>query len=243
MTVLGPASYGLGFMAGVVSILSPCVLPIAPIVVGSALAAHRWGPVALALGLAVSFTAVGLFIATAGFAIGLDAEWFKTVAASLLVVFGLVILNSALQRRFSGAAARIGTLGDEWLQRLRIDGLRGQLVVGLLLGLIWAPCVGPTLGAASLLASQGKDLAHVALVMALFGVGAALPLVVIGAVSRGVMARSRAGLLRTGVHGKYVLGVLILSIGIFMLTGWDRAVERHLNDIAPKWLLDVTTRF
>lgn len=92
MTVLGPASYGLGFMAGVVSILSPCVLPIAPIVVGSALAAHRWGPIVLALGLTVSFTAVGLFIATAGFAIGLDAEWFKTVAASLLVVFGLVLL-------------------------------------------------------------------------------------------------------------------------------------------------------
>jgi hypothetical protein len=55
----------LAFVAGILSILSPCVLPILPIVLGAAASAHRWGPVVLAMGLAVSFVAIGLFVATA----------------------------------------------------------------------------------------------------------------------------------------------------------------------------------
>jgi len=68
---------GLAFLAGILSILSPCVLPLLPIVLGTAQAEHRLGPVALAAGLAVSFTAIGLFVATIGFAIGLDTDVFR----------------------------------------------------------------------------------------------------------------------------------------------------------------------
>ena len=137
---LGPGSYGLGFLAGVLSILSPCVLPLLPIVVGTAVAAHPLGTLALSLGLALSFTGVGLFVATIGFAIGLDAEWFRNIAAMLLIGFGVILLSGSLQQRFAGATAALGTYGDQWLRRLRIEGMGGQLVVGLLLGLVWAPC-------------------------------------------------------------------------------------------------------
>jgi len=75
--VLGAGSAGVGLMAGALSILSPCVLPLIPIVIGTATASHRFGALALALGLAISFTAVGMFVATIGFAIGLDADWFR----------------------------------------------------------------------------------------------------------------------------------------------------------------------
>src|SRR5216684_4902071 len=102
---LGWGSYGFGFLAGVLSILSPCVLPLVPIVVGTALAAHPLGAVALALGLALSFTGVGLFVATIGFAIGLDAQWFRDIAAVLLVGFGVILLSSSLQQRFADATA------------------------------------------------------------------------------------------------------------------------------------------
>ena len=75
-------------------------------------------------------------------------------------------------------------IGDRWLRRVRVEGLGGQLAVGLLLGLVWAPCVGPTLGAAATLASQGRDLGQVAVLMTVFGIGAGLPLVIIGTLSR-----------------------------------------------------------
>jgi len=240
---LGPASYGLGFLAGLLSVLSPCVLPLVPIVVATALAAHPLGALALAFGLAICFTGVGLFIATTGFAIGLDAEWFRRLASLLLIGFGALLLSGSLQQRFSTATSSLGELGDQWLRRLRIDGLGGQLLVGLLLGLVWAPCVGPTLGAATLLASQAKSLPQVALVMALFGIGAALPLAVVGSVSGRLFVRARGNLLRVGAYGKYALGGLMAVLGMLMLTGWDHSLENILTRISPPWLTELTTRF
>ena len=86
---------------------------------------------------------------------------------------------------------------------MKIDGWTGQLVVGLVLGLIWAPCVGPTLGAAATLASQGSNLVQVAAVMAVFGMGAGLPLALIGLGSRGAVAKYRGSLLQAGALGKH----------------------------------------
>jgi cytochrome c biogenesis protein CcdA len=240
---LGAGSYALGFLAGFVSILSPCVLPIAPIVVGTAVAAHPFGAIALALGLALSFTGVGLFVATVGFAIGLDADWFRQAASVLLIALGIVMVSAPLQHRFATAATSLSDVADRWLKRLHLEGLGGQLVVGLLLGVVWAPCVGPTLGAASLLASQGRNLGQVAMVMTLFGIGAAVPLAAIGALSRRVLTGARRGLLRGGSYGKAALGILMIVLGMLMLSGLDRAIEGFLVDVSPDWLINLTTRF
>jgi cytochrome c-type biogenesis protein len=240
---LGWGSYGLGLLAGALSILSPCVLPLVPIVVGTAVAAHPFGAVALAIGLALSFTAVGLFAATVGFAIGLDAEWFRNVAAVLLLGFGAVLLSGSLQRRFAHATTSLASLGDRLLHRVHVEGLSGQLIVGSLLGLVWAPCVGPTLGAAATLASQGRSLAQVALVMMVFGIGAGLPLAVIGSASRRFFAATQGNLLQVGVYGRYALGGLMLALGLMILAGWDKSLEAYLVEISPGWLTELTTRF
>jgi len=240
---LGPGSYGFGFLAGVLSLLSPCVLPLVPIVVATAVAAHPLGALALAAGLALSFTSVGLFVATIGFSIGLDAEWFRSVAAVLLVGFGVILLSATLQRRFAGATSSISTFGDRLLGRMKTDGLTGQLVVGLVLGLIWAPCVGPTLGAAATLASQSSNLGQVAVVMAAFGIGAGLPLALIGVGSRNVVLQSRSKLLKAGVLGKSLLGALMLMLGLLILTGVDKLLEAFLVSISPAWLTALTTKF
>jgi cytochrome c-type biogenesis protein len=240
---LGLGSYGFGFLAGALSILSPCVLPLIPIVFGGAVAAHRLGAVALTVGLALSFTVVGMFIATVGFAIGLDAEWFRNLAAILLVALGAVLISGMLQQRFAAATSSLSSLGDRLIARLRLKGLTGQFAVGLLLGLVWAPCVGPTLGAAATLASQGTQLPQVAGVMALFGVGAALPLVIVGNCSRAAMVRTRNTLLGAGVVGKYLLGALMLAVGVLILTGAEKAIEAWLVAVSPEWLTAITTHF
>ena len=99
-----PASFGLAFLAGLLSVLSPCVLPLLPLVLGTAASEHRLGPAALAAGLALSFVTIGLFVATIGFAVGLDTALFRTVAAVLLVGLGGVLLVPAAQERFATAA-------------------------------------------------------------------------------------------------------------------------------------------
>ena len=234
---------GFGFLAGVLSTLSPCVLPLLPLVLGAAAAAHRLGMLALTAGLVISFVAVGLFVATIGFAIGLDGEVFRIASAVMLAVVGVVLLIGALLARFAVATGGIGDAGSRLLARIAPSGLGGQFIVGLVLGAIWSPCVGPTLGAASTLAAQGKDIASVAVVMAAFGLGAALPLVVVGSLSREAMKRWRGRMMSAGSGGKYVLGGGALAVAALILTGWDHALEAALVAASPGWLVDLTTRF
>lgn len=233
----------VAFLAGVLTILSPCVLPLVPIVLGGARSEGRWGPVALGLGLATSFTVVGLFVATIGFSIGLDGDLFRRIGGALLVAVGVVLLVPALQVRLASVGGPLSTWVDGGMRRLDGRGPWGQLGLGLLMGLVWAPCVGPTLGAASLLASQGQDLGRVALTMLVFGVGAATPLVLIGLMSRQALSRLRGRMLATGSVGKYLLGGFMVAFGLLILAGADKALETWLVDISPMWLTQLTTRY
>jgi cytochrome c-type biogenesis protein len=169
---LGIGSYGLDYVTGVLSILSPCVLPLVPIVLGTASSTHRFGPLALTAGLSFSFTAIGLFIAVAGAALGIDETVFRSIAATHLILIGSILMSSGLQARLALATSGIGNWGQQWLARLTFSGLRGQFVVGSVLGAVWSPCIGPTLGAAAVLAAQGRDPVQASIVMATFGAGA-----------------------------------------------------------------------
>src|SRR5262245_51840475 len=103
------AGIALALLAGLLSTLSPCVLPLVPIVIATALGEHRLGPVALAAVLALSFVVIGLFIATVGFAAGLDTEVFRSIAAVLLILVGAVLLMPRLQLQLAAAAGPIGS--------------------------------------------------------------------------------------------------------------------------------------
>ena len=242
------ASLGLAFLAGLLSVLSPCVLPILPLVLGAAAARSRLGPAALAGGLALSFVAIGLFFATVGFALGLDAGALRQAAAIVLVLIGLVLVLPPLQARIAVAAGPVGQWTDERFggfsrgERAR-RGIGGQFGLGLLLGAVWSPCVGPTLGAASALAAEGRDLGQVTLTMLLFGIGAAMPLLVFGALSRDALMRWRGRMLSAGAGLKAALGALLIVGGVLIVTGLDRRVEAALVDASPAWLTEATTRF
>jgi cytochrome c-type biogenesis protein len=236
----GPGTYALGFFAGTASILSPCVLPILPILIATALTRHRFGAAALALGLSLSFAAVGIFVATLGASIGLDPETLRRVAAALMVLFGLVMLIAPLQAVFARASSRFSNAGQSALGAVSGDGLAGQFLIGLLLGVVWSPCVGPTLGAATTLAAQGKDLGHIAALMVLFGLGAGLPLMILGALSRTSQGRLRS-LATVGRATKLALGGLFVLLGVFILTGFDRTIETVVLSVSPEWLTALTT--
>jgi cytochrome c-type biogenesis protein len=237
------ATLGLAYLAGALSTLSPCVLPLLPIIIGSAASAHRLGPLALALGLAGSFVVVGLFAATIGFAIGIDTDAYRTVAAALLILVGVVLIVPAWQARLALAAGPMSNRAAQRLAGFSASGPWGQLWVGALLGVVWSPCVGPTLGAASLLASQAKDLPQVAATMLVFGLGASSPLIAVGMLSRAAMTRVRERLLSAGSGLKAALGLAFALIGAAIVTGLDKQIETALVEGSPQWLTDLTTRF
>jgi cytochrome c-type biogenesis protein len=236
-------TFGLAFLAGCLSTLSPCVLPLVPIVFGAAASEHRFGSVALAAGLALSFTAIGLFVATIGFAIGLDQDVLRAFGAVLLIALGIVLVLPPLQAQVATAAGPVSNWVEERFGGFDAGGLSGQFSLGLLLGAVWSPCVGPTLGAASLLAAQGKHLIQVALTMLAFGIGAGVPLALLGLVSREGIMRWRGRLMGAGKLGKMLLGALLIVLGLLIVTGLDKRSETLLVNLSPTWLTDLTTQF
>lgn len=238
MSALNPL---LGFGAGALTILSPCVLPLIPIVLGGAAQKHRYGPLALASGLVISFTATGFLIATLGASLGLDSEAIRFAGAILLLVLGLVLIVPGMQHGFERLAAPLANWANARQQRLDQFGLAGQFAIGGLLGLIWSPCVGPTLGAATVLASQGQDLGAVATVMGAFGLGIATVLLALSLAARSVIARWRGRLLGAGRNGKRLFGVLIAGVALLIMSGADRSFETLVLMHAPDWLTHLTT--
>ena len=239
----GIGSYGLGLLAGLLSTLSPCVLPIVPILLGSATAAHPREPLALAGGLELSYAVIGSALAWAGSALGVDTGLFRNIGAAVLGLLGLVLMSGSLQQRFASATSGIGDAGNALIARLPLDGLQGQFAIGLTLGVVWSPCAGPTLGAAVALASQGSQLPQVASLMGVFGIGAAMPVVALAYVSRGAMMKTRGKLMQAGKLGKIALGLALLALSAMILSGGDKVLEAWLVEHSPTWLTRLTTTF
>lgn len=232
----------LAFIAGLVTILNPCVLPLVPILVASALGRSPLGPVALAAGLAMSFASFGFLIVAFGFHLGIDEQVIRYLAGGLLIVAGVVLLVPAAQGAISAAASPLTNQANQALARVDGTGLRGQFLVGLLLGLVWAPCVGPSLGAAIAAASQGADLLAAFLTFLAFGVGVALSIIAFAYGSRKALGRRVKALQGLARFAKPAFGASLLVVGLLVMTGFDRHIESAALSIMPDWLVGLTTR-
>lgn len=241
--VLSGGSYVFALMAGLLSSLSPCVLPLLPIVMGGAAAARRFGAVALAGGFAVSFVAIGLFVGAIGFGIGLGQETIRLIAAALMIVFGFVLLSAFLQQRLAVAESRLESAADRCLQFLAPSGLPGQFLTGALLGAVWSPCIGPTLGAAVTLAGTRSTIGQVALTMLFFALGVAIPLGAIGLVSRQALLRWRHRIEIADHVAKSMMGAVLIAVGGVILIGADRSLETLLLRLSPAWLTKLATLY
>jgi cytochrome c-type biogenesis protein len=230
------ALVALAFVAGVLAALSPCVLPLLPLVMGSA-SRGRYGPAALAAGFVAAFTVVGVVLASVGMALGLTDVIVRRVSAGLLVAAGVLLLNRRLQDAtgqglspLASASARLSAGADH--------GLGGQFAIGALLGGVWSPCVGPTLGAALGLAARGETIAQATAIMAAFGFGSATLLLGTGYASALIIGH-RLGLVRAGATGRAVFGILLIVVGIFVGSGLDKNVESIVLDRLPQWWINL----
>lgn len=232
----------LALLAGVLSVLSPCVLPILPIVASSARSAGRWAPAALAAGLATAFALGGSLLAAASVSLGFDAEIARPIAGVALAAVGAVLVVPPLARAFERLLRPLADRANVAAAAAG-GGVGGQFTLGALLGAAWSPCVGPTLGAASLLAAQGRDLFQAGLTMLVFGLGAALPLAAMGYGARRWMIGTRQGFAAAGKGARLVMGWATLAVGLMVLTGLDKRIEAVLVGLSPDWLTVLTTRY
>ena len=232
----------LPYVAGVVTLLNPCVLPILPIIIATALGESRYGPAALAAGLVASFSTLGFLLLTLGFSIGLDQAVVRLVAALILIAAGVILVVPQAQAAFATVTAPLAQGGNRLLSRVSGRGLGGQFTIGALLGLVWTPCVGPTLGVAIASASQGQDLFSAFIVFLTFGLGVATALMAFAYGSRQAFGGRKAAFQSAARWSKPLLGVLLVLVGALIVTGLDKIIEAALVGAMPSWLIDLTVR-
>ena len=231
------------YVAGLLTLINPCVLPLLPIIIATAFQGSRFGPLALAAGLVFSFTVVGVTVTAFGHLIGLDEELLTRIASILMIVFGVILLLPKAGTMASRLASPLATGANSQLDRLQGTGIVGQALVGVLLGAVWSPCIGPTLGGAISLAASGENLLQAAMTMLFFGFGVATILLALAYGSREVLASRREKLMRWMPWARPIMGVTLVLVGVVLLFHLNRHIEIWLLDVMPVWLQDLSVRF
>lgn len=238
-------TYLLSALAGALTTLNPCVLPMVPFVLATALREGRAGPLWLMAGMSLSFTVLGTVLAAAGPAIGLSQDGIRVAGALVMLVIGLAMLLPQGQAAFATGLGPLADRASGILDRLALGGAAGQFVTGMLLGAVWSPCAGPSLFAAIGLAAQTGTVLQAAIAMAFFSVGASAVMLALAYGTREALGRRKAALMAfaTSGRGKLVFALVFMAMGAMILTGLDKRIEAALVQAMPDWLVDVTTRF
>lgn len=219
----------VAFVAGLVTAVSPCVLPVLPIVLAAGAGDDRRRPYLIISGLIASFSFFTLASVQIIGALHLPSSTLRDLAIVVVAVFGLTLLVPSLSAAYERATARIPALGA----RMAHPGLVGGLVTGVGLGLVWTPCAGPILGAVTSLAvTQPGSAATIALVIA-YAIGAGIPLLAIALGGRAALARLK--LRSASAWATRALGVLVLATAGLMAVGADTAISADLTSALPDW--------
>ena len=228
------------YLAGLLTLINPCVLPVLPIVLVGALNAAKAGPLALAAGMSVSFVVFGVFVTAFGASIGLTQDRLAQIGAVLMVVFGVILLVPMFATRFERVTAGVASGADARMNTIDSGSLRGQFLGGLLLGTVWSPCIGPTLGGAIALASQGENLLYVTLIMCAFALGVSTLIIGLGFGAREAI-RTRAQSLRgLAERSKPIIGATFIAVGAMLFFQIHYVIEEWLLNVMPIWLQDLS---
>jgi cytochrome c biogenesis protein CcdA len=235
--------HGLSLIAGSLTTLSPCVFPILPLVIGGAVQANRLAPLAMGVGMATSFALIGIVLGALGPALGIDSDSVRLFGAWMLIAFGLVMLVPVLNQRFTEWMLPIASSANAASSRLDGGSLGGALLLGGVLGLVWSPCSGPLLASAlTLVASEGGAMRG-GIILGLFGLGAAIPLVAVAYASRRGFNAARGWVLARIDGIKKAFGVIILLTGLAILSGADKWLEAQVVNVLPDAWVRATTLF
>lgn len=225
------ASPALAFLAGVITILSPCVLPLLPVILASAVQEGRWRPWGVLIGFVASFALVTLLLATAVNALGLSPDAVRVTSGLLLLAFGLVLVvpqfNYWFEAQTGGVAAISGRLPDS-------GGFLGGLGLGAGLGLAWTPCVGPIMASVITLALNQQVTFGAVIVTLAFALGTAVPMAAV--IFGGRALTRRLGIFQQ--HGeliRQIFGGLLILAALLILTGLDRTIQTWLLVTFPGW--------
>lgn len=220
-------SIAVALLGGILTVLSPCILPILPLLIGRSLQTHRYAPVALVAGLVGGFAFAGSLLGLTASWIAEFASFLRVVAIALLLILGILAILPDWSYRLWGYFPV-----SRWVKTPKQIGLLGEFWIGTQLGLLWTPCAGSILGGILILAAVERQVVSAFGLLVAYGVGAAIPMLAIAYGGR-VLSQRLLDLRPHSVMLQRVGGVIIVATAIAILMGWDVRVQLLLAPFFP----------
>ncbi|WP_094226705.1 cytochrome c biogenesis CcdA family protein [Methanolobus psychrotolerans] len=195
------------FFAGIVSVLSPCVLPLLPIVLAYSTGDSKFRPVAIIIGLTVSFTVMGIAASAFGTLLWTHISKLRIIAEVMIISIGIsMLIEKDMFGFFSHYTGKFHTEGK---------GLLGGIIVGISLGIVWVPCVGPILASILTLVAMESDILYGAGLLFIYSLGFAIPMILI-AYSAKISGDRLSRLSKYDIEMKKAAGLILVLAGLWM---------------------------
>lgn len=229
----------LVFLAGIVTILKPCCLPLVPVIFSGS-GGHRLRPLAIVSGLTLSFTTMGVLVSAFGATFGSFADTLRNIAILFIISMGAVLFDDDINMEFikissaitQGIRQYFGTLSGYSSLKMPEDGIAGGFFLGMSLGILWIPCVGPILGAVLAYVASVGNIPYGAWMLFIYSVGMSLPMLSIAYYGKKVTSRYQ-WFVKRGHVLKKLSGLVLIVIGIMLLFNIDKLIIRALSPYFP----------
>jgi cytochrome c-type biogenesis protein len=222
----------LALLAGIVTIAAPCTLPVLPILLGASVGhTGKARPAMIALGFVVSFSAVALLLSAITRVFDFDPNVLRNAATFLLLGFGLLMIWPA---PFEWLSVRLGGLINSGTANggAAREGALGGLLLGTTLGLVWTPCAGPVLGSILTIVATSKNTAWASLLLVVYAVGAALPMLAIAYGGQAVTTKVRS-IARISPRLQQGFGAVVIAFAVASYFQYDTLIVAWLTGFYP----------
>ncbi|MBI5151777.1 MAG: cytochrome c biogenesis protein DipZ [Candidatus Pacebacteria bacterium] len=228
------------FLAGLVTILSPCILPVLPIILSTSVGGERAGrayPIGVVSGFVISFTFFTLFLSTIVRISGISPDLLRYIAVVIIAGFGFSLLIPRFQSFFEYAFSFLSHFAPRTNNKA---GYGGGVAVGLSLGLLWTPCVGPILASVISLAITGSVTLDTFFITFAYAMGAAIPMFAIMIGGSNLLHRI-PWLLAHTTHIQKAFGIIMIITALGIFLNWDRRVQTYVLQTFPQYGTGLTT--
>ncbi|OGM32056.1 hypothetical protein A2803_00620 [Candidatus Woesebacteria bacterium RIFCSPHIGHO2_01_FULL_44_21] len=219
------------FLGGIITVLSPCILPLLPIILSSTTGGGKKRPFGIVAGFVASFTFFTLFLSSIVQLTGIPADSLRSISVVILIIFGLTLLVPQAQAQIEKLFTHLARFAPKTQNK---TGFPGGLVIGASLGLLWTPCVGPILASVISLAISGEVTGSAFLITFAYSLGTAIPMFLIIRGGQGALQRL-PWLIKNSGRIQKAFGILMILTALAIYQNVDRKFQTWFLDTFPNY--------